>query len=170
MSNLLVIGYDDQLKAEEVRLILWKIQKEHFIDLQDSAVAVKDGWGKVKLLHQPFNPTTDDAAGGGFWATILGVLLAILGAILVIFYILYARGGGPEQAISEALTEENITDKLMKHLAEMMKLGSSALFILLRRETPDQILEELKGMGGKVLKTSFAHDDEAKIQDALSAT
>lgn len=163
MSNLVVIGYDDQLKAEEVRLMLWKIQKEHFIDLQDSAVAVKDGWGKVKLLHEPFNPATDDAAGGGFWATILG-------AILVIFYIGYARGGGPEQAISEALAEEDINDKLMKQLAETMKPGSSALFILLRRETPDQILEELKGMGGKVLKTSFAHDDEAKIQEALSAT
>ncbi len=79
MSNLVVIGYDDQFKAEEVGLMLWKIQKEHLIDLQDSAVAVKDGWGKVKLLHKPFNPTTDDAAGGGFWATILG-------AILLIFY------------------------------------------------------------------------------------
>ncbi len=106
----------------------------------------------------------------GFWATILGALLAIFGAILLIFYIGYARGGGPEQAISEALTEEGINDKLMKQLAETMKPGSSALFILLRRETPDQILEELKGMGGKVLKTSFAHDDEAKIQEAPSAT
>ena len=62
------------------------------------------------------------------------------------------HGAEAQQVISEALTEEGINDKLMKQLAETMKPGSSALFILLRRETPDQILEELKGMGGKFAK------------------
>jgi uncharacterized membrane protein len=56
MSNLVVIGYDDQFKAEEVRLKLWKMQKEYLIDLEDAVVAVKDEKGKVKL-HQALNLT-----------------------------------------------------------------------------------------------------------------
>ncbi len=49
MSNLVVIGYDDPFKAEEVRLKLRKLQKDYLIDLEDAVVAVKNEKGKVKL-------------------------------------------------------------------------------------------------------------------------
>jgi hypothetical protein len=42
MSTLVVIGYEDQFKAEEVRLALMKMQKDYLIDLEDAVVAVKD--------------------------------------------------------------------------------------------------------------------------------
>jgi uncharacterized membrane protein len=50
-----------------------------------------------------------------------------------------------------------------------MNRGSSALFVLVRKVTPDKVVDELKGTGGKVLKTSLSHDDETKLQEALSA-
>jgi uncharacterized membrane protein len=42
---------------------------------------------------------------------------------------------------------------------------------LVRKATPDKdrVLEELKGIGGKILKNSLSHEDEAKLQTALSA-
>jgi hypothetical protein len=40
---------------------------------------------------------------------------------------------------------------------------------LVRKATPDKVLDEIKGTGGKILKTSLSHDDEAKLQAALSA-
>ena len=49
MSTLVVIGYDDEFKAEEVRLKLRKLQKDYLIDLEDAVVAVKNDKGKVKL-------------------------------------------------------------------------------------------------------------------------
>jgi uncharacterized membrane protein len=60
-------------------------------------------------------------------------------------------------------------DKFVKDLAADMTPGSSMLFVLVRKATPDKVLEELKGTGGSVLKTSLSHDDEAKLQAALSA-
>jgi uncharacterized membrane protein len=41
--------------------------------------------------------------------------------------------------------------------------------VLLRRPTTDsdKVLEELNGTGGKVLKTSLSHNDEARLQAAL---
>ncbi len=33
----------------------------------------------------------------------------------------------------------------------------------------NKVLEELAGTGGKVVKSSLSHDDEAKLQAALSA-
>jgi uncharacterized membrane protein len=56
MSTLVVIGYDDEFKAEEVRLTLRKLQKDYLVDMEDAVVAVKDARGKVKL-HQSVNLT-----------------------------------------------------------------------------------------------------------------
>ena len=61
MSTLVVIEYDDQFKAEEVRLSLMKMQKDYLIDLEDAVVAVKDQKGKVRL-HQAVNVTAAGAA------------------------------------------------------------------------------------------------------------
>jgi uncharacterized membrane protein len=160
MSNLVVIGYSDQFKAEEVRLMLWKMQKEYLIDLEDAVVAVRDEKGKVKL-HQAVNLTAAGAVGGGFWGTLIGLIFLnpLLGLAV----------GAAAGAVSGALTDVGIDDKFMKDLAETMGPGTSVLFILVRRATPDKVLEELKGTGGKVLKTSLSHDDEAKLQEALNA-
>lgn len=68
-----------------------------------------------------------------------------------------------------ALTDVGIDDKFMKELAETMTPGSSVLFVLVRKATPDKVLEEVKGTGGKILKTSLSHDDETRLQEALSA-
>ena len=156
MSTLVVIGYDDQFKADEVRLALLKMQKDYLIDLEDAVVAVKDHKGKVRL-HQAVNITAAGAVSGGFWGTLIGLLF--LNALLDM-----AVG-----AVSGALTDVGINDKFMKDLAGTMKPGSSTLFVLVRTATPDKVLDEMKGTGGTVLKTSLSHDDEVKLQAALSA-
>jgi uncharacterized membrane protein len=43
------------------------------------------------------------------------------------------------------------------------------LFALVRQLTPDKVLEERAGTAGEVLKSSLAHQDEAKWQAALRA-
>jgi uncharacterized membrane protein len=160
MSTLAVIGYDDMFKAEEVRLGLIKMQRDYLIDLEDAVVAVKDPAGKVKL-HQAVNLTATGAVSGGFWGTLVGLIFLnpLLGMAV-------GAGAG---AISGALSDIGINDQFMKDLAATMKPGSSALFVLVRHFTPDKVMEELKGTGGIVLKTSLSHDDEAKLQAALSA-
>lgn len=160
MSTLVVIGYDDLFKAEEVRLMLLKMQKDYLIDMEDAVVAVKDDEGKVKL-HQAVNLTAAGALSGGFWGTLIGLIFLnpLLGLAV----------GASAGAVSGALADVGIDDKFMKELATAMNPGSSVLFVLVRKSTPDRVLDELKGTGGKVLKTSLSHDDEAKLQAALDA-
>jgi uncharacterized membrane protein len=146
-------------KAEEVRLSLIKMQRDYLIDLEDAVVAVKDPSGKIKL-HQATNLTATGAARGGFWGTLVGLIF--LNPLLGL-----AVGAGTG-AIAGALSDIGINDQFMKDLAATMKPGSSALFVLVRKATPDRVLEELRGTGGTVLKTSLSHEDEAKLQDALS--
>src|SRR5215467_13229753 len=160
MSTLVVVEYADMYKAEETRLLLRKLQKDYLIDLEDAVVAVKDAQGKVKL-HQAVNLTAMGAVSGGFWGALIGLIFLnpLLGMAV----------GATAGAVSGALTDLGIDDKFMKELAATMTPGSSVLFVLVRKATPDKVLEELKGSGGKVLRTSLSHDDEAKLQAALSA-
>ena len=75
-------------------------------------------------------------------------------------------------AASGALADAGITDRFMKELATVLIPSRSALFILTRRPTSDKdrVLEELKGLGGKIFTTSLSHEDEARLQAALNAT
>jgi uncharacterized membrane protein len=72
-------------------------------------------------------------------------------------------------ATSGALTDVGINEHFMKELSATLRPSSSTLFVLLRRPTTDsdKVLEELNGTGGKVLKTSLSHQDEARLQAAL---
>lgn len=55
----------------------------------------------------------------------------------------------------------------MKELGETITPGSSALFVLVRKATPDKVMDALKGFGGKVLKTSLTADNEEELQKIL---
>ena len=160
MSDLIVVGYDDMFKAEEVRLKLLKMQKEYLVDLEDAVVAVKKEDGKVKL-NQMYHLAASGAVGGGFWGMLIGLIFLnpILGAVV-------GAGAG---AAAGALSDVGIDDDFMKKLAEQLQPGTSVLFVLIRKMTKDKVLEELKGTGGKVLQTSLSHDDETKLKDALAS-
>jgi uncharacterized membrane protein len=95
--------------------------------------------------------------------------LGIVIGLLFLNPLLGMAMGATAGAVSGALTDVGIDDKFVKELATTMKPGSSVLFVLVRKATPDKVLDEVKGTGGKILKTSLSHDDEAKLQAALSA-
>ena len=159
MSKLIVVSYDDELKAEQVRLDFLKMQKSYLVELEDAVVAVKKQDGKVKL-RQMNNLTAYGALGGGFWGLLIGAIFLnpLLGFAI----------GGAAGAVSGALSDIGIDDNFMKQLAEQMKPGTSTLFILLHSDLSDKALVELKGTGGTIIQTSLASEDEEKLRKAIS--
>ena len=158
MSDLVVIGFDDEHTAFDLRAQLAKLQKEYLIDMEDVVVVTKDDKGKVKL-HQAVNLTAAGAVGGGFWGMLIGMIFLnpLLGAAV-------GAGAG---ALSGKLSDVGINDKFMKELAETFKPESSALFVLVRKATPDKVLDQLKGFKGKILKTSLTADKEEALRAVL---
>ena len=158
MSDLVVIGFDDEHTAFDMRAQLAKLQKEYLIDMEDVVVVTKDDKGKVKL-HQAVNLTAAGAVGGSFWGMLIGMIFLnpLLGAAV-------GAGAG---AISGKLSDAGIDDTFMKQLAETFTQESSALFVLVRKATPDKVLDQLKGFKGKVLKTSLTADKEESLRNVL---
>ncbi|GFE68050.1 DUF1269 domain-containing protein [Chroococcus sp. FPU101] len=159
MSDLIAIAYDDLYKAEEVRLTLAKLQKGRLIELEDAAIVTKDADGKVKL-NQAVNLTAAGAASGSFWGLLIGTLFLnpLLGAAV----------GAASGAISGALSDIGVDDQFMKDLGATLQPGTSALFLLVRKVTPDKVLEQVAPYGGKVLQTSLTKDQETELQEILT--
>jgi uncharacterized membrane protein len=63
MSDLVVIAFPTESKAEEVRQKLLAMQKEYLIELGDAVIAVKDTEGRIKL-NQLINTTAAGAVSG----------------------------------------------------------------------------------------------------------
>ena len=155
MGNLFVIGFDEPNQAEKVHFMLEQLQSEGLVDLADVALAVKDETGKAKL-HHAGNLWAEGAALQGFCGSLANLIFQ------------NAKVG----AASGALADVGITDRFMKELATVLIPSRSMLFVLTRRPTSDRdrVLEELKGLGGKIFTTSLSHEDEARLQAALNAT
>ena len=159
MSDLVVIEFPSEAKAEEVRHKLLDMQKEYLIELGDAVIAVKQANGRIKL-NQLFHPTAVGAVTGTFWGTLVGLifLVPLFGAAV----------GAASGAIGGALTDVGINDRFMKEVAASMQSGNAALFLLIREMTTDKVLADLKGVGGKVLRTSFDHTKEEALRAALA--
>ena len=145
MSDLVVLVFPTEAKAEEVRQKLLAMQKEYLIELGDAVIAVKDSKGNIKL-NQLINTTAAGAVTGTFWGALIGLifLMPLAGAAL----------GAASGTLSGYLTDVGIDDKWMKETAAAIQPGTAALFVLVRKVTADKVLDRLKGEGGTVLKTS----------------
>ena len=157
-SNLTVIVFDDELKAEEARLKLLKLQREGFVELEDAVVVVKEADGKVKV-HQMHKMTRKGGVAGSITGLIVGSIL-----LSPLFGVVFGAVTG---AVSASLTDVGIDDRFMKDLAESFKPGTAALFTLVRRADPERVAAECFGFGGKVLVNSAGREREALIQAFL---
>lgn len=159
MSDLVVIVYPTEARAEEMRQKIFALQKEYLIEIGDAAIAVMHEDGKVKL-NQLMNTTALGAASGGFWGLLIGAifLMPVFGAAI----------GAASGALSGALTDYGVNDAFMKELSGSLQPGNAALFVLIRKMTGDKVLEAIKGTGGVVLKTSLDHTREQALRDAIA--
>lgn len=159
MSDLIVIGFKDESKADEVILDLRKLEREYLIDLEDAAIVIRSKDGKVRI-KQTQELVTSGALSGGFWGILFGFIFfnPLLGWAV----------GAAAGALSGAVTDIGIDDNFIREVGGTIEPGTSAIFFLVRKSTPDKVLEDLSKFEGKVLKTSLSKEDEARLQEALT--
>jgi uncharacterized membrane protein len=159
LSDLLVIEFTSEKKAEGVREMLLFMQQEYLIELGDAVVAIKDANGCVKL-NQLFQPVKQGAVSGLLWGSLIGLLfmMPLAGAAIS------AASG----ALSGKLTDLGINDDFMREAARTLQSGNAALFLLIRKMTTDKVLAALRGAGGTVLRSSFDETKEEALRAALA--
>jgi uncharacterized membrane protein len=157
MSDLIVVAFDDESTAFQLRAALVKLQKEYLLDMEDAVVVTKSEDGKV-ALHQAVNLTAAGAVGGAFWGSLVGLLF--LNPLVGM-----AAGAGAG-ALSGKFTDIGISDQLMKDMGATLTNGGAAVCLLVRKMTGDKVLERLTEFKdkGRVLQTSLSNEQEEKLR------
>ena len=105
--------------------------------------------------------TAAGAAGGSFWGVLVGILF--------LNPLIGMAAGAASGALAGALTDVGVNDRFMKNLAtEDLKPGEAVLFVLVKKVTGDKVLEQLRGIGGRILHTSLDHPREERLRKALA--
>ena len=166
MSDLVVLDFEGVATADDVLTKLRSLQKEHLIDLEDACVVVHTDTGKVQV-KQAVNLTTLGAASGAS----TGMLIGALAGLLVLNPLAGMAAGGLAGAgfgaLSGSLADYGINDEFIKSLGKTIPKGSSALFMLIKRSTPDKVLPEIEPFKPRVIKTSLSKQQEDKLRVAL---
>jgi uncharacterized membrane protein len=161
MSTLAVIAYPGQDTAGQAAATLARMQKEYLIELEDVAWVTKKPDGKMKL-HQATSLTGVAASGGALWGFLFGLIfLAPLAGMAI---------GAASGALVGHFADIGIDDKWAKEVATSIPAGGSALFVLARNSQNERVLPEMAKFGGQVLKTSLSAEQQAALEEALSAT
>lgn len=162
MSDLVVSVFEEEFRAQEVRIDLLKRGTKHLADLEDAVVIRRTVPGRIKL-HHVSTLTLGGFIGGGFLGSLLGIIL-----LNPVFALVGMTAGAIAGAVSGSMSHVGITEGFMRELAEHLKPGTSALCVLVSRHL-EEIINEIAGYGGKVLQSSLLHEDEAKLLAMLDS-
>jgi uncharacterized membrane protein len=159
MAELIAIGYDDEATALQAMEEVQNLREELILET-DAVAAIQrhpDGKYQVTTNHGP--STGGGATWGMFWGLLFGLLFFI-----PVFGMAVGAGLG---ALFGHLEKSTIDKEFQAQVRDMVKPGTSALFLVIEKATPDKAVAAMQKFGGTVLKTSLSEADTKKLQDAL---
>ena len=161
MADLIAIGYPDETTAIEAEQEAQRLAEDLIIQADAIAAIVcnKEGKYKVTTNHHA-------VAGGTAWGMWWGLLFGLL-FFVPVFGLAIGAGFG---ALFGKLEKSGIDKAFQQQVRDMLKPGTSALFLVVEKVTPDKAIEHLKKFGGTVLKTSLSEETEAELQSELSGS
>lgn len=166
MTDLIVVGFNDEHSADRALNMLSGAQKAYLVDVADSCVVVRDDKGELRL-KQAVNLVGAGAASGGAWGALWGTLVGVLFLNPLAGLLTGTAFGAGIGAISGKLSDFGIDDDFIRSVGEAVQPGTSALFVLVRSSTPDKLLPELAQLNGTLIKTSLSDDQEKRLREAL---
>jgi len=161
MAELIAIGYDDQETAAKAAEEVERLSHDLIIEPDAVAVIVRDAEGKFKVTTS-HHPVGAGATWGMFWGLLFGVLFFV-----PVFGMAIGAGLG---ALMGKVEKTGVDKEFQNQVRDMVQPGTSALFLVVEKVTPDKAVDALSKYGGTVLKSSLSKDAEHEVQEALHGT
>jgi uncharacterized membrane protein len=158
VADLIAIGYPDEATATAAADEAYQLAKDLIIQPDAIAVITRDQDGGYHV-HTNHHRVGAGATWGMFWGFLFGLLffIPVLGLAI----------GAGMGALMGKLTKTSIDKQFQDQVRDMVKPGTSCLFLILEQVTADKAVAAMSKYGGTVLKTSLSKDDEKELQDAL---
>ena len=159
MADLIAIGYDDEETAQKAAEEVYRLANDLIIQPEAVAVIVRDENGKYKVTTN-HHPVAEGVTWGMFWGVLFGLLFFVPVFGLVI--------GGVFGTLFGVIEKIGVDKQFQRQVRDMVQPGTSALFLVVDKVTPDKAIEALSKFGGKVLKSSLSNDAEQQLEEALA--
>ena len=158
MADLIAIGYPDTTTALQAEEEVQRLGQDLVIQPDAVAAIIRNEKGHIKTVtnHHPVGK-------GGHLGVVLGVPLR---SPLFIPFLGMAIGAGIG-ALLGRVSKAGVDEAFQNQVREMLKPGTSALFMVVEQMTTDKAMDALSKYGGTVLKTSLSREAEKQLQDAL---
>jgi uncharacterized membrane protein len=158
MTTLIAIGYTDEGTAAEAAKEVERLSEDLIIQPDAVAVISRDGQGDYHVS------TNHHAVGvGASWGMLWGLLFGLLFFVPVLGMALGAGLG----AIFGKIERGGVDKAFQQQVRDLVKPGTSALFLIVEKVTPDKATAALRKFGGTVLKSSLSQAQEEQLQEAL---
>ena len=158
MADLIAIGYPDETTADAAADEARRLAQDLIIQPDAIAAIVRSEDGTYHV-HTNHHAVGGGAVWGMFWGFLFGLLFFI-----PVFGMAVGAGMG---ALMGKFAKTSIDKQFQDQVRGMLQPGSSALFLMVEKVTPDKAVEAMSKYGGRVLKTSLSKEDEKELQDAL---
>ena len=158
MADLVVIGYPDETTAFAAADEARRLAHDLIIEPDAIAVIVRDKEGGYHT-HTNHHLVGGGATWGMFWGLLFGLLFFI-----PVFGLAVGAGLG---ALMGKITKSGVDKEFQDQVRGLLQPGTSALFLMVEKVTPDKAVEALSKYGGTVLKTSLSKEAEKELQEEL---
>jgi uncharacterized membrane protein len=158
MADLIAIGYPDTSTAVQAEEEVQRLARDLVIQPDAVAEIIRNEDGHIKTITN-HHPVGKGATWGMFWGFLFGLLFFV-----PFFGMAIGAGVG---ALIGNISKCGVDEAFQNQVREMLKPGTSALFIVVEQMTTDKAMGALSRYGGTVLKTSLSQQDEQHLQDAL---
>jgi uncharacterized membrane protein len=158
MADLIAIGYDDTTTAVQAMEEVERLEGDLVIQADAVAAIIRNDEGKFKTVTNQHAVATG-TVGGMFWGMLFGFLFFIP-------FLGMAVGAGMG-AIMGKMAKSGMDEGFQNQVRDMLKPGTSALFMVVEQMTQDKALDALSKFGGTVLKTSLSDEATAEINKEL---
>lgn len=167
MADLVVFDFDGIDTADAVLTKLRLLRKQELIDLLDAVVVIHPEGGDIQI-KQSVNMTAVGAASGLSTGALVGALAGLLVLNPIGGMALGGMAGAAMGALGGRLSDYGINDDFIREVGETIAPGTSALFVLVAKATPDKVITEIREHRPRVLRTSLSNEQEGALREALA--
>ena len=158
MATLVAIGYEEEGTAAQAAEEVRRLSQDLVIEPDAVAVIARDSKGEYHVT------TSHHAVGvGASWGMFWGLLFGLL-FFVPVFGMALGAGLG---ALMGKVEKTGIDREFRAQVRDLVRPGTSALFMIVERAGADRAIAALSRFGGTVLRSSLSEEDERALQEAL---